>query len=105
MIAGFTRNMASCYSYMKDGSYVKELWESIESSCGCSYPLCRDLNVFRFPDPIFWHFRFSCKETATAACRTSVKEVTKIWAKVPTEDDKVCFNAYKETKLWATSCN
>ena len=97
--------MASCCSYMNDCAN-KELWESVESSCECFHPLlCRDLNVVRMPDPIYWDFRFTCKETATAACRNSVNEFTKIWAEVPTKDDEVCFHAYKETKLWATSCN
>ena len=105
MIAGLTRNMDACDSYLKDEAYTEELWEVVESSCGCSYPNCRELNVVYLPEPSFWHFRFTCKETATAACRTSVKEFTNIWAEVPTKDDEVCFNAYQETKLWATSCN
>ena len=105
MISGFTRNIGSCCSYMSDCAHNKELWEPVESSCGCSYPLCRELNVVRMPDPIYWDFRFTCKETATEACRTSVKEFTKIWVEVPTKDDYVCYNAYKETELWATSCS
>ena len=106
-IAGYY--LRACKSYLKDQDYVKafEKWKTMYSSCGCSehYPQCRYLYVTERPKPISWMWRFTCKETATAACKISVKDVPKIWIKVPTEDDKMCFDFYKETQFWASSCN
>ena len=100
--------MRLCDSYLEDEADVKELWDSIDSSCGCSYtnPICRDLNIVPISNPISWRYRLTCKKTATVVCKTSVNEVTKIWKKVPTKNDKVvCYSLYEEIKLWATSCN
>ena len=108
---GFVQNLQyrSCDSYLKDEEDREELRLSVRSSCGCSLPIptlgCRDLNVVSIPDPICYSFRLTCKQTATEACKTSVKEFAKIWITVPTKDDEDCFCKYKETKLVATSCS
>ena len=104
-MAGFTRSMRYCDSYLKNQGYVDAILHIMVTTCGCSRikPKCRDLDVVSIPDPI-WPFQFTCKETATAACKTSAKLVPTIWIKVPPKDD-VCFNAYKETEMLATSCN
>jgi len=105
-MARFIRHMRLCD--WADEAVVDELWDSIISSCGCSHtkPLCRGLNVVPAPNPIIsWAHRLTCKKTATMACKTSVKEATKMWIKVPNKSDKGCFALYNETKLSATSCN
>ena len=106
IMAGFMYNKNMCDSYLKDEAYVNELFESIKPNCGCidPYPPCRYINIDPIHNPISWVLRISCKKNATAACKSSVKDITKIWMKVPPKDDKVCFNAYKETEMWASSC-
>ena len=106
MIAGFNRSMRYCDSYLKNQGYVDAILHGIVTTCGCSQikPLCRDLNVVEIPDPI-WSHQLTCKETATAGCKTIARLVTTIWIKVPTKDDKLCFNLYKETEILANSCN
>ena len=109
-MARFVRNMLLfCDSYLKDEPDVQELWDSLTTSCGCSDidHLCRDLNVVPTPNPIIsWIYRLTCRETATVACKNAIESViaTKMWREVPTKNDKVCFNLYKEMKLWYTSC-
>ena len=105
-MAGFMRSMHSCDSYLKDKGYVYGLVHAMVTTCGCiqNKLLCRDLNVDPISNPI-WPYHFTCKETATAGCKTSAKLVTAIWSKVPPKDDKVCFNAYKEIENLAASCN
>ena len=95
-----------CDSYLSDEAYVNELFEAITPKCGFSdYMSCRYINICPITNPINWVLRITCNKTATAACKSSVKDITKIWIKVLTKDDKVCFNAYKETEMWASSCN
>ena len=101
--------MPGCESYLKDTTTAPVMM-SILSSCGCSLDylpldLCRDLHVVTIPNPISWSYRFICKKTATSTCQTSVEEVSKIWNKVPTKDDKVCFDYYQETQMWDFFCN
>ena len=98
--------MRQCDSYLKDQGYVDAILHNMVTTCGCSRikPQCRDLTVVQIPNPL-WSHRLTCKETATAECKFSAKLVPLIWKKVPTKDDKECFNAYKETESLATSCN
>ena len=106
-MAGFMDNMGPCDSYLKDTT-THQVMMSIMSSCGCSTmgrPLCRDLNVVEKPDPISWPYRLTCKSTAALACKTAVEVWTKVYKKVPNKDDKFCFDFYKETQVWAKSCN
>ena len=106
MITGFTRELCSCDSYIKGKAYEEELsGDFLESCCGWSHDLCRDLDFVPIPDLNCFGFRLTCKETATEACKNDVKAFHTIWAEVPPKDDEACFNAYKETELWATSCN
>ena len=104
-MAGFTRSMRYCDSYLKNQGYVDAILHIMVTTCGCSRikPLCRDLNVAPIPDAI-WPYHFTCKETATAGCKTIAKLVTTIWIKIPTKGDKVCFNFYKEDETLANSC-
>ena len=105
-MAGFMDNMGPCDSYLKDTT-TDQVMLSIVSSCGCTLgrPLCRDLNVVLKPDPISWPYRLTCKNTAAPACKTSVEVWTKVYKKVPPKEDKLCFDFYKETQIWAKSCN
>ena len=105
-MAGFMDTKNPCDSYLKDTT-THQVMLSILSSCGCSdaQPLCRDLDVARISDPISWTYRLTCKTTGAPACKASVEVWTKVWEKVPPKEDKVCFDSYKETQIWATSCN
>lgn len=105
-MAGFIRSMGPCDSYLKDQGYVAEILHNMGTTCGCnqSKPMCRDLKVVQIHNPL-WPYRFTCKETATAGCKSAAKLVPTIWIKVPPKDNKECFNAYKETEILATSCN
>ena len=103
-----------------------EVMLPIVSSCGCSLhdpqpcplpfapfalcTLCRDLDVV--PIPNFPDYRLTCKKTATPACKSSVEIWTKVWKKVPNKCLKnstfcndFCYEFYKETQIWASSCN
>ena len=108
MIAGFIRNLAPqgpCDQYLEDGIDVAALMKAIGSNCGCVYPTCRDLNIVPITHPISYHVQFTCKQTATADCKSSVQNWFDVWIKVPTKDDKICLDFYNRTKIWATSCN
>ena len=105
-MAEFIRSMGGCESYLKDQGYIAAILHNMGTTCGCiqNKPLCRDLNVDPISNPI-WPYHFTCKETATAGCKTAAKLVPTVWIKAPPKDLKDCFNAYKETKILATSCN
>ena len=81
------------------------------SSCGCKGDMaahtvaCRDLNAALVPNPIAWHYYFTCKQTVTDSCKTSVDEFAKSWIKAPKDEDKVCADFYKGTQILADSCN
>merc|ERR1739845_53394 len=79
------------------------------SSCGCTRStytiVCRDLDLVPIPNPIFWNFQPTCKKSISAGCKVSVEKLDKVWIKVPKDDDEICKDAYKRTKILAKSCN
>ena len=108
MIAGFIRNLASqgpCEQYWKDGIVLDAVMRAIGSNCECDDLMCRDLIIVPIPHPISTHFQPTCKQTATADCKSSVQDLFHVWIKVPTKDDKKCRDLYNRIKIWATSCN
>merc|ERR1712154_212888 len=84
-------SILDCVSYMKPRSDLKGLLTNFVSSCGCtasaSSLVCRDLEVHPQPTPC-WSYSMSCKETATAGCKTSVEELAKVWIKRPEDEDE-----------------
>ena len=109
IIAGFIYNLApqaGCDSYLDNEVDPVEVMSSIMSNCGCDDFLCRDLNIVPIPHPISaYRNQYTCKQTATADCKSSVQDLFYVWIKVPTKDDKICRDLYNRTKIWATSCN
>ena len=108
IIAGFIRNLApqgTCKHYWEDGIDLDAVMKAIGSNCGCDDLMCRDLIFVPILHPISTLFQPTCKQTATADCKSSVQDLFSVWIKVPTKDDKICFDLYSRTKIWATSCN
>ena len=66
----------------------------LTSRCGCTIPassaipVCQDLTVNRLVKPIFWKFQCYCKNSISAGCKDSVKELDKVWIKAPKDDEK-----------------
>ena len=104
-----------CTPYIEDGFYLHELLFQLTSSCGCtknaaSVVTCRDLYTgLPYLKPIFWMQEMNgCKPSISADCKAIVKELYKVWIKVPSkDDDEMCEDAYKKTKTLAdsSSCN
>ena len=97
-----------CTSYIEDGFYLDELLFHLTLRCGCTspassaVPVCQDLTVNRLVKPIFWKFQCYCKNSISAGCKESVKELDKVWIKAPKDDDKICKDAYDRTKNLAS---
>ena len=98
-----------CTSYLRNEYHLNELLNHLTSSCGCTVSastiVCRDLDVAPIKKPIFWNFQPTCKKIASDGCKAWVAELDYAWIKVPTDDDKICADAYKGTKTLAKSCS
>ena len=109
-----TGGQYDCTPYIEDGFYLHELLFQLTSSCSCtksagSVVTCEELNTgLPYLKPIFWMQTITCKPSISADCKAIVKELYKVWIKVPSKgDDEMCEDAYEKTKTLADSsgCN